>query len=383
MPATRRRVGIPRIALILALTLVGVGLILTLGQVEGKDTSTSASNYQPSGLSAFAEVLRRTGYHVEVTRSVSPSVSSRDLLVIASADAGGNSQAELESSIDERLLKVVQRHARFGGPQLWLSLSVSPESSAFTDLTANLPGQPRPTWKLRLRGPTKIASARWQRDHRSLLDLSDGETLAVAVPRKSGMSVIADGQIAQNRAIQRADHAVVMDLLVRSLIPTKGRIVILDAASGNGVDPGLLASLSPAAPWVVGQLLVFFVVVVVSQGRRFGLPDPDWRYQRATRELLDAFADVMHRARRSDLACRLVYRHLDAEVRRAANVAASATVRERDVRISPDLSQRLADLEHASRVPLEPKNAARVVDAAWRSVAAEFPSHRRRTLRRR
>lgn len=369
MPATRRRLGIPPVAFWLVFILLGMGAFLSLDQRDDLVEEPSVVNRQPSGLSAWADVLTQTVPGFRVDRTIRPKLGPRDLAIIPVRTSLEYTREELLEALPSSLAPAIERHAAQGGVQLWIvqPAFIAPENTPLT--TVRLRGHPDRAWDVTVDPLTE----RLPPGATALV--SDRSRVYVGVlQERSLMTVVATHQLVANGQLDQGEHAGLMDSLVRALRDPTGQVVLVDGAAGSPEDPGLLFSLHPAMPWVVGQMLLAFVAVVLTYGRRFGLPEPDLTHERVGRELLDAFGDLMARSKRVDLACQLVLTHMDQEVRRAANIASSASNQDRNLRIPESVSQELDRLAVMGSDPdTSAAQASRQVQRTWDAVVAAYP----------
>jgi hypothetical protein len=128
--------------------------------------------------------------------------------------------------------------------------------------------------------------------------------------------------------------------VVRRVLPRSGRVVFVEADLNNVRDQSLWQAIGPFASAAYLQALLFAGVVVWALGRRFGPPLRLGVQARASRELVDAFGNLLSRARRTELACVYLYEHLDHRARRALKLSPLASDKDRDARM-PETAVRL------------------------------------------
>lgn len=178
----------------------------------------------------------------------------------------------------------------------------------------------------------------------------EGVPFIVAEPVEQGLIVhVADGTGATNRLIDREDNAAVYLGLVRQLAGPGHEVLILDAANGPPIDPALIDYLGAWAPpsWYQGLFLT--LVVVLTLGVRFGLPDESRPPQRGTRDLVDALAGTYARARATDAAASTLLEEADRAIRSRLKLTRDAPASKRDEGISEELRSALRAVEVLGR----------------------------------
>lgn len=334
------------------------GTLLYLGQREGIP-QPSADSYNPSGSRALAELLRQSGYSVKVERSSKPVLQKSDLAIAFKVGMDEftpqGASARQESPLRGRL----REHLEGGGRVLLLHLPprfdvasqyafrnqhqvfrYTNESDAMDfSVSASEPFSENPAYDPLVEDEPGLGIA---------FDDANTEFVRLSNYQEGTICSVYDAIGLTNRFLDRADNAAFSLWLFRMLNPEKGRIVILEAMHSAPVDPGLLSMLGP---WAVGgwwQTVLLFLVVVYTLGRRFGLPEQDHVDQRGGRELVDAYADVMVRAKMSRVALKKVVQSHDRDVRKRFGIAADLPPKRRNELIDPDLGASLSRAEIAS-----------------------------------
>ncbi|HRK23111.1 MAG TPA: hypothetical protein PLX06_14935, partial [Fimbriimonadaceae bacterium] len=203
---------------------------------------------------------------------------------------------------------------------------------------------------------------------------------------QTGMVLSIDDAIGMtNRFIDRDDNAAFALWAVGMMSPEKGPIVILESMHSAAVDPGLLALLGPWAAGAWWQMVLCFLVIAYTLGRRFGIPEVDRVQQRGGRELVDATADVMLRANMGRVALKRIVQAADRDIRKQFGIAADLPPKRRNELIDPELAACLSRAEFAVESTLSDYSAARLAQELEDRMAilkGKEPRNRRRRKRR-
>ena len=177
--------------------------------------------------------------------------------------------------------------------------------------------------------------------------LKNGGTLATLHQHDNGERLhVYSGIIATNRFIDKNDNAVEAVRLVRTVAKPGSRLVFLEAAFGNGSEPGVLETLGSWALAGWWQLLLLGGVVIYTLGKPFGYPDEERPMQRGGRELIDAVSNIYRRSRMTQLALHAMYDEADRQVRRKLKLPVDAPVSERNRLIPTDLATAFTNIEN-------------------------------------
>lgn len=379
-----KKTGIPSVAWVLLGLLVIAAGLMTLGQ---RDTTTnpSATSYGPSGTQIFTEVLRRQGLPVVVDLTSRPQMNPKDLLVCFFVEQTV-SDYSTGNPATESFRPVLSEHLKNGGRAVILPISeefprISKAAVAASPATVVPFGDS--SRKLRVTNAGSDGTSTFVDDEIApegeSLALWSGTTGPAATLNQygKGMAVyLPSGLIATNRFIDRENNAEFLVSVIRSVLPSGGRVVISEASFGGASEPGLMESIGPWAEGAWKQILFLFVVIVYTLGKRFGLPEMERRKQRGQRELLDAVADTYTRAKMGGIALDATYKETDAELRRALKLPSEAKTRDRNDRLPPDLVRALTNVEMNLDADLKPDAALDLCIAMERS-AKEFLGERK------
>ncbi|HVT14487.1 MAG TPA: DUF4350 domain-containing protein [Fimbriimonadaceae bacterium] len=335
-----------RSAVLVAWSLLGVlavaAFMITLSRTAGR-ADPKIDSYRPSGLAAFADLLRANGYEVTSTTSAFPRLGKNDIAVACLAEGQARGD-DLEINDDTpgalgRLSQFIQD----GGKAVLLPIDVN-----FDDMSSRV--EIRKGISEFLSPPISVAIHTSETDlHTSLPsdlvsvgivhDQYNPQADIASLTRYTDGTVLSfsDGYMATNRFIDRVQNADVLIGSLSTIAPKGSRLVFVESTFDNE-RPGLLEILGPGAIGAWYQSLFLFVVIVFTLGKRFGLPEEVRPAQTGQRELVNAVADTYRRARSTRAACRATYDRADAEVRKSLKLSTDAAASERDVRISPELA---------------------------------------------
>jgi hypothetical protein len=158
---------------------------------------------------------------------------------------------------------------------------------------------------LKLEGPT------------SLWTYSDEEALSVLFTREKGLVVwLSQGWIASNRFLDLEDNASVVLDHVRRVAPSGSRLVFLEAAFDNAEEYSIWTFFGGSGVAARYQLMLLFIVVAFTLGIRFGAPYVPRFAQRASRDMIDAMAEVLRGGGHRRAALKVLVAESDQRIRR-------------------------------------------------------------------
>jgi len=370
--------------------LVLSGGLLYLGQREGVP-QPSADSYNPSGSRALAELLRQSGFRVRVERSSKPTFEKSDLAVAFKIGADEYLPAGVSGSQETPLRGRIRSHLEAGGRVLILHLPYRFDTAskhAFENqhqvfLHSNESEAQDFVVSAGESLTESIAYDPLVEDEPGLgiaFDEASLEFARLSSYQEGTVGSVYDATGFTNRFLDREDNAAFALWIVSMLNPGKDRVVILEAMHSAPIDPGLLSMLGP---WAVGgwwQCVLLFLVIAYSLGRRFGLPEVDRREQRGGRELVDAYADVLGRARMARIALKKIVQSYDREIRKCHGIAVDLPPKRRNELIEPELGASLSRAELAAEAALADGNAVRLaqdLENRMRAVKGEPPRHKK------
>jgi hypothetical protein len=182
--------------------------------------------------------------------------------------------------------------------------------------------------------------------------------------------VLFDGIGCTNRFLDAEQNAAFFLKLARMFAPEHGRIVIAEALGGQAVEPGLLATIGTWASVAWWQLILVFIVLVFTFGRRFGLPEVERYHQRGGRELVDAYADVLSRSKKPQIALKKVVDEVDKDVRKRFSISADLSPARRNEVLPPSLGLALSRAGVAAESSLTDSAAVQLLKDLEREVGA-------------
>lgn len=294
-----------RLALVFGGVLAVTGLALVLGRQEPSGRP-SALNVLPSGLGAFADLLRADGYVVTVDRSEKPLLGPTDLAI---APVSMEPTDDSDGPVSDKTLARLTRHFRQGGSVLELRFppdfdeaqrTAAPVSfKSIQGRTANVSSLPLTTAISGLDtsglGPSY---ADWHADGLALVGLfgsSEGRWVDVN-----------DALGATNHFLGTADNADFYLELVRKLAKPGSKIVFAEATLGDYDAVGLLGSLGGWAVTAQWQIVLLCIVIVSTLGRRFGFAEKEATAQRSARHLLESMAEILQTSGKQSYSARIV-----------------------------------------------------------------------------
>ena len=296
----------------------------------------STTNVKPSGVAAFAELLRRDGFDVSLNREQKPKLEPDDLVIFVTLPydpfaAFQEVLEELESeeepyaSPTEEALAI---HVLLGGRVLQVFME-----KGFAEASKSAKNSLTVTSKIAGSDVYQV-NARPYSDPSTTLPIAEaayrgwsypGAILTLHYPVEDGAVVtIADGIGMTNRFLGENDNAAFYLHLVRQMAGDGRRVVFVEAGIGNFDKTTvytMLGSWSTAARW---QVLLLLAVIIFTFGVRFGLPDRRRRVQRGSRELVEAVATAMRRGKKSGTALNLLLQEVDERIRKATGTPAGS-----------------------------------------------------------
>ena len=354
------KTGLPLIAWGLAgLLAIAAGLI-TLGQQDQR-ADPEVKSYGPSGMSAFAELLRKNGVDVSINQESKPKLGPNDIAVAfriikPTADNLFGQTETPEDRFEDNFWQFIEN----GGSgivlplrQDYLEASRSTQGYPFTTVKDLATGQSFNITSSRVQTSTSfdLPTATSNADYMDLW--KDAPDLFLRAYRygKGTALVVRDGIGVTNRFIDKNDNAKAFTALVAILAKSHKHVVFTEASFGNVSDPGILEAVGPWANAAWQQLIVLGLVVVYTLGKRFGIAEERRTVQRGSRELLDAVADTFGRAKSTQAALATASSSADTDLRLVLKLPKDATRSERDKLIPVTLQNALARLQVASEHP--------------------------------
>lgn len=369
--------GVYRLSMAL-LGLLGIAaVLLTLGQ-PSTSSEPSASSFSPSGTSAFAEIMRRSGYQVTVSHSPNPSLKPTDVAVAFTLPPEEKPmnplvpEKTLARSIEVQTRDAVTAFVRRGGSALVLPMprDFQAESPKVSSLTVS--GVPHQAGdlklKLRLQTPQPEMELVPENQGESLSIGSAKDSQALAYLDKLGAGYILtvrDGMLATNRFIGQEDDARALAQLVEVIAPPGSRLVFTEGTWGNASPPSLLESIGAWSLAAWRQLLFLGLVVIYTYGKPFGIPSVKRFAQRGSKELVDAIAGVLERGKAATSGLKTSNARAEALIRKKLKLTADIPFQHVAVSLPEPLATRIGDVARLSTqevAPMEALTAAQNLD---------------------
>lgn len=391
--------GVPALAWAGLAILVFAAALLSLGQRD-LEAMPNSDSYGPSGTSALYHLLADNGYRVRSDLSARPRLTGNDLVIaffkphhaslledisesMADPESGDKYEDPTQDSLHTFLdhggtallmpidngfpeasqASLKQQDIRVDSPYSkasFLISSVSPVTTPFLDRFKTNHDQADALWT----GP----------QHSDLvygLKVGEGDAL-----------VLANGILATNRFIDRSENAAFLMRLIDSLGGREKQIVLLESTFDDPVEPSLLQAIGPWANAGWQQFLLLAIVIVYTLGKRLGLPEVYRARQRGSRELVDAVADTMMRARSTQFAARIALDQADLRLRAALNLPRDVDRSRRDELLPVTLQSAMSALElssqHNTQAGSETLRQIRRVDEELEAFLGRRQKHRYR-----
>lgn len=372
-----------------ALFLVGLLIISSLGLFY-KPTNNSASldprSILPGGTFALVQLLRKQGYEVTMNHTI-PSRTMKNTLVLLFIQSGNNSSEELFKNIDSKkkrspLGKFWVAHGKAGGSAIELL-----EVSKSQQLPLHVPFVRVQDAKRRIY-KTTILPANDLVNHIYTNGSIPG-VVALSAPYK-GQSVIdyfansnsreayiRNGEIALNRYLDQADNAALL-LNTIKLIYSGKKIFIEEATFSYQSDPTLSDVFGS---WINGaelQALLLLGVIIFSLGNRFGFPEEERAFQRASRELLQGISQVMRRSKSNRPALEQIYIANDRLIRDRLGISRLASSADRNKILPAEVRSAFIEVERALMTSVDASVATNLANRLQESVSSYFADLRSR-----
>jgi len=264
-----------------------------------QSTKPSATNFLPSGLAAFAELLRQDGIEVVVDRNERPRLQPTDLVIspVVEQLRAEDEQPVVSKSTVDRL----ETHLSSGGRVLELRFSAD-----FIEST-NLSEEVEVQWRNDEESSQKVTLTKvietgigFTSDVETLTQVDAGSVsvLEVFATGNSVVAVMPNAIGVTNRFLGEIDNAEFFLEVVRRFKKPGARVVFTDATIGNFTRIGLLSTLGPWAVAAQWQFILLLLVLAFTLGRRFGPVVEDKNKQRGARQLVDTVAELLKRGKK-------------------------------------------------------------------------------------
>jgi hypothetical protein len=264
--STEARIVIGIVGVLVALNLIAVGVDALVPSPEGPRSSSFATS--PEGLAAWAELARRSGREVRMSRErpTDDSLPEKGTVVVLDPEDFTRGQARALQRFAER-----GGHVVAGGlsPGIWLTGFGPPpawERGGDDDARVLVPApETGAAARVRTAGEGHWSAAR------GALPLVGGTDGALVLLRRAGrgrIALVADPSPLQNRLLDEADNATLALALTGD-----GPLVFLESPHGYGTATGL-AALPARFRWGLVLLGLSALVLIAARWPRLGPPEP-------------------------------------------------------------------------------------------------------------
>ncbi|MEX2244256.1 MAG: hypothetical protein WD716_10475 [Fimbriimonadaceae bacterium] len=300
--------------------LVGI-LLITIALIftsrEERLGFPSVTNVRASGFAAFAELLVRDGYTVELERSVRPDFQGAELVIATSfnenipSTLGEMIEAESEQyeptiTADLPYEMLVKRHVEQGGTVMRIVNRRNFEMASKLAESARSVESAHDSSKVFLLSlpysATLLSELPYEQHAYFAWFVGEDGYLSYTGVGEGLLVTVSDGLPITNRFLDQQQNAQFFLDAVHAVAKPGSRIVFYEAGIGNSESPTVANTLGPWAVAARTQAIFLFVVLIVTFGKRFGQPIIDRRRVRGSRELFDAVADVFRRTGNTGLA---------------------------------------------------------------------------------
>lgn len=378
------KTGLPSVVWALLGLLVAASVLFLFA----RDDTTSlpaAESTLPSGTAAFAELLRRDGFQVEIEPYKRPQLPKDALVIAFHVEVPDFFRAMSEEGpAPDPAVVALEDWVEAGGTLIGIEVprdfTKATKGARAMKVVRDLQDEtnpvvvtngptPPPSFPIEATEPMAVWSERIQGEIASVGDLGKGMLVTVN-----------DGLGVTNRFIDKESNAQFYLDLVRTYAPASKRVVFAEGLLPSQRERGLLQDIGPYASAAWWQFVLLSVVVVFTLGKRFGLPEIERKKERGVRELVDAVASTMERGRQFPLALDLIARDVDLRVRRLVTLDNKASKQDRNRLIPPDLTAALNAAEHPGAEKLKPAEA-QTIALRLLSAYSEFEVGAKRSFR--
>lgn len=382
--------------LIWALTAILVLVFLVLQFVEsGEKAFPSARSYMPSGTHAYAELLKRLGYEVEISHSSSPNLGPNDIAVVYNLWSGISMfQSKSGRQVEQKLKAYGAKKALV----LYMSEDFDSCSKKAEVSSAVYGGASEREVRLSIGDKYRFASNSanmWSMDEEeenvepssdTTIFVSHGYYDPFAVQSKTGAKdyiFVADAIGSTNRFIDKEQNAAFYAGVLQYLGPKGSKVVFIEDAIHNADKTSVLGTLAPWSGPGRLQLLVLVALTIWMLGKRFGLPEATRFGQRGSKELVDAVADTSLRARATDFALNQIVADCERQIRNALKVGSDVQRQDLMFMLPVELSVPFANCVAGLGANIPDGEALRLVKV-FQTATDEFvgKSHRPKRKRR-
>lgn len=342
--------GLPQFVFVL-LGLLGLAMLLLSVGKSDDQAKPAADSYEPSGLRAFAELIKRQGYEPIVDRSSHPAIRPGDVVITFRApEALTVGDQEPESDPEAKVYSRVRDSVKRGATLIETSLPKD-----FNSASKSLVGA-KPTVVKSVATGEQLNVIGFTGDSRAVVEgttlwrttTGQQDPVVTVSSIESGKIVeLSNGIALTNRFIDKADNARLAMSAIQLVSKNGGRVIFAEAAWSGAVDKGFFAAMGNWALMGYYQALLILLLVLAIAGKRFGFPDETRVKSSGARSLTDAVSFVMRRGKHAKLALQAAEERLNRDVRLALRLPVDASEQEVDRLIPEDLKLSLKSIRVA------------------------------------
>ncbi len=297
----------------ITILMVAGSTVMYFGR-ESTNSFPSIANNKPSGLAAFAELLTKEGYKVEIDRDERPRIADAQLVIAVEPNEKLEDMIgipELETPPTPPIEISLANYIKNGGTVLsfqipedfgYASTSVSSKQIRFDNREYKVSSIDADAKQANLN--SQIKDSLNKKGDQSLQE-SKSE---VIYPNSEGYLgvTLTSGIGLTNRFIGKEDNADFHLAIIKKLAPAGSKIVFTEATFGNILNRNLsneLGNWLSVAGW---QIFILVAVIMFSLGRRMGFPVEEKFSERGTHELIHSMGQVLKRGHHYDQAAMIL-----------------------------------------------------------------------------
>jgi hypothetical protein len=309
----------------------------------------SHTNYGPSGTSAFLDLVRQSGYQVNLDSTRNPKLSR--VMVIPISKSNNDSFRKFLKTIkgETKIVSFVIPEEDRNPPAA---------QSVVNDVTSANVGDMQ---------PIRLKSDEWQKpqledgERVDLLSANGGSTSIAQVVSKNDIRLIQllDAACLTNRHLDKSNNASIVMGLVAMAAKSGQEVTYATTFSSADSDDSLLAKLGKPFQAAWSQLMILVLVIFVTLSIRFGLAPERRARQRGGRELVDGLAWMTRRKKNARWALRAVFDRVLAELERRHRISREQIIQRTDLYLDMESAVILKDVEAATMNDITEQEAIR------------------------
>jgi hypothetical protein len=344
-------------------------VILRSGRYEYK-TDNGITSDGPSGTSAFIELLKESGYKLNIVNdAASLKIKGSEPVLIISSQNAGDKAVEFIND-----LKADATIILFQIPTITSKLTSTTVKYGYDEKTFGTI-KPVSSNQNNFFGDDDESS----RTYSSFKDLDgqsqtiffdiSGRYIANAHVKKDRQVVaFYEGAIITNEHIgEEANASVALATLKTLADPQKPLTVIAEFASADG-KPGLIEKLGPVAMGIWNQIIFLLVIVFLTLCVRFGFPPETRVQQRGSRELIDGVATLLRRKKQHQWALQAVFERVIRELEKRHRVGREDILAQPEKYLTEKEIRRVRDIQQRMTQPMKAEEAVDLANSLRRLV---------------